>query len=476
MDRLIGIDAAMVEMESPTMHLHVVGVIVLDGSMAGPALFDRVASLFAERLHLIGPFRRRLVEVPAGLDHPRWIADDDFELDRHLHHRDLGPDAGRDELASFVGEFASTPLLRDRPLWESWLLDGFADESVALVTKVHHALMDGSAGSDLMASLFDLEAEPAPGAAPPSWEGEASPGTSRLLLDAFPAAARRVASAPGVVFRTLGALAGSAREVAQRPDSIAGIAPRSVFNGALTARRSVAMRRCSLDDLKFVRRVLGTTINDVVLAATTASLRGVLIGRGEPVDRPLVASVPVAGSRDSSDDGFGNRTSNMMVKLPVQLDDPGERLAAIHEDSMGAKAAHHALGPEVLDEWATLLPASVLEAGSRAYSKLRLGRLHPPLFNAIVSNVPGPSIPLYLAGARVLAIYPMGPLIANTALNLTVLSHTSELDVGVITCPDIVDDVAMIADGFVDGVAELVKIARQADKSATSRKRARRSS
>jgi WS/DGAT/MGAT family acyltransferase len=463
MKRMTGTDAAFLELESPTMHLHVVGVLMLDPSETpGGLTLDRLTALFAERLHLIAPFRRRALAVPGGLDHPRWIEDPDFDLSRHLHHQSLGPGADAADLEAFVGELASAPLERNRPLWDTWLVDGFADGTVALVTKVHHAIMDGAAGGDMMASLFDLEpqVEPADDQEPPSWQGEDLPRPGRLVAEAGPGAMWRLAGLPGVMARTASGVARSMRAMAGQPTSPVQFAPASPFNGPLTATRSVAFAHCPLADLKEVRRAFATTINDVVLAATTASLRQYLLARDIRPDQPLVASVPVALARRPDDPGFGNHTSNMMVSLPVHLDDPVEALGSIHEDALGAKVVQQAMGPDVIEDWMGLAPAALLTAGANAYSTFGLGRFHPPLFNAIVSNVAGPPIPLYLAGARVLATYPMGPLIGNTALNLTVLSETGDLDVGVIACPDLVDDVGAIADGFVAGVAVLLEAAR----------------
>jgi WS/DGAT/MGAT family acyltransferase len=271
---------------------------------------------------------------------------------------------------------------------------------------------------------------------------------------------RRVVGLPGVMARTVSGLVATARATVDQPGSPVQFAPATPFNGPLTAARSVAFTRCSLADLKEIRRAYGTTINDVVLAATTTSLRRYLLERGFPADRPLVASVPVALARHDDDPAFGNHTSNMMVALPVHLDDPVEALRSIHEDALGAKAVQQAMGPDIMDDLVGLAPAALLSAGAHLYSLLGLGRFHPPLFNAIVSNVPGPPIPLYVAGARVLATYPMGPLIGSTGLNLTVLSQSGDLDVGVIACPDLVDDVGAVAAGFRAGIADLLDAAR----------------
>ena len=444
----------MLEMESPTMHMHVVGVLVLDPSTAAegwsPAAVDRV---YTERMHLLPPFRRRVVEVPGGLDHPRWIEDAEFDLRRHIRHLDLGPGAGREDLERFTGEVASRPLRRDRPLWELWVLEGFADGTVAVVSKVHHALMDGSASGDILASLMDLTPDPGPPPEAPPWEGESAPSPIRLLTEAGPATLGRLVRLPVTVARTVGSLIGSREQVAAAPSAVLGLAPGSRLNGPLAASRSVAFRRCALDDLKAVKTALGVTVNDVVLAATTIALRRYLIERGDVADVPLVASVPVAGRQ--AGEKFGNHTSNIMISLPVQLDDPLEVVAAIHETADAAKGVKDTLDSRVLDSWIGVLPAALLHAGARLYSDLHLGRLQPPLFNTIVSNVMGPPMALYLAGARLVGIYPMGPLIANAGLNVTVLSLSGAVDIGVIGCPDQVDDVGEIADAFVDALAEL---------------------
>lgn len=456
-ERVTGMDAAFLELESPTMHLHVVGVLVLDPSTAaGGFTPERLAQLFTERLHLIPPFSRKVVEVPGGLDHPRWIEDDRFDLDNHLLFHDLGGDADTDDLEAFVGEVCAQPLRRDVPLWQTNLVEGFADGTVAVVTKIHHALMDGSAGGDIMTTLLDLTPEPPEPTEVPPLEGEPPPSARRLLMGVGPAAFMRLARVPGTIWHTVSSMAGSAKEVAAQPGAILSFAPTSPLNGPLTAQRTVAFRRCSLDDLAHVRHALDVTINDVVLAATTIAMRGYLVARDEAPTEPLVASVPVDRRRD--DEQFGNHTSNILVRLPVQLDDPAAVVAAVHETTTVAKAAGQALDSSLLDRWLGLLPAALLTAGAAVYSRFGLGRHHPPIFNTIVSNMPGPPMPLYLAGARIVALYPMGPLIANTGLNLTVLSHDGKVDVGIIACPDLVDDVGELADRFVDAVACLVSL------------------
>jgi len=199
------------------------------------------------------------------------------------------------------------------------------------------------------------------------------------------------------------------------------------------------------------------TVNDVVLAATSSAMRSYLLKRDALPPGPLVASVPVSVRLPGQE--FGNQTSNIMVPLPTQLEDPVERLRVIHQQSTAAKAMHRAMGQDWIENWAALAPPPLITAAARLYCGLRLSRLHPPVINLIVSNVPGPPIPLYCAGARVVATYPMGPLIEGTGLNLTVLSQSGDLDIGVIACPDLVDDAEAITAGFVNGVEELADAA-----------------
>ena len=459
-ERAMGMDAAMLEMESPTMHMHILGVLVLDPSTApGPWSPRCVEDLYAERLHLLPPFRRRVVAVPGGLDHPRWVEDEAFDLQRHIHHVDLGGDADRSDLERFIGDLAGIPLRRDAPLWEVWVVEGFADGTVAVASKIHHALMDGSASGDVLASLLELtpDAGPVPEAAP--WVGERSPSPGRLLLEAGPAALGRMLQIPVTLARTVTGVVSSRRQVAAAPSALVGLAPASPFNGALSPRRRAAFRRCAFDDVVAIKQAFGATVNDVVLVATTLALRGYLEMLGEPRERPLVASVPVGGRHEG--ESFGNHTSNVMVGLPVHLDDPAEMFEVIHRDAAGAKAAKGALDSRVLDAWIGVLPAALLQAGSRLYSGLHLGQLQPPLFNTIVSNVVGPPVPLYMAGARLVGLYPMGPLIGNAGLNVTVLSLDGAVDVGIIACPGLVDDVAEVADEFEAAVARLLDLAGQ---------------
>ena len=461
MHRMSATDAAFLATETPDMHMHVVWVLLLDATEvpAGSA-FARIERALDARMHLLAPLRRRAVEIPGAVDFPMWVEDPEFRLGNHLVQATLPEPGGPAELAAFVGAVASRPLDRGRPLWELWVVDGIADGSVAIVTKLHHAIMDGAAGGELMANLLDLTPEGVPVEAPAAaWKPDALPSGARLVVIGTLARIGRLLRLPRALAAVTWSSGAAARAwVGQRIGGASAplMAPRAPFNGSLTPRRVVSFVRCSLEDLKTVKRAFNTTVNDVVLAATASSLRDYLLATDALPDRALIAAVPVDVRRGDAAGMDGNRVSNMMVPLPVGIDDPVARLHIVHESALAAKEMHRAAGPELLADSLELVAPVALIAGARAYSRLGLARLHPPIFNLIVSNVAGPPVPLYVGGMRVLATYPMGPLMEGSGLNLTILSDMGGVDVGVMACPDLMPDPDAITAGFVRGIDELL--------------------
>jgi WS/DGAT/MGAT family acyltransferase len=244
------------------------------------------------------------------------------------------------------------------------------------------------------------------------------------------------------------------------PAALPFTAPRTPLNGAITPHRSVAFGRASLDDMKVIKRAFGTTVNDVVLAACTASLRRWLLAQDALPDKPLVASIPVSvHTEDNKDEPGVNKVSAMFVALPVQIADPLDQLLVIREETKGAKELHKALGAELLTGLAEFAPPRLINQASRLYSRLNLADRHRPLHSLVISNVPGPQIPLYCSGARVVATYPMGPILEGAGLNITVLSNLGNVDFGAIACLEMVPRIFDLATGFSDAVAELRKAA-----------------
>ena len=462
MQRLSGLDAAFLAMETPSAHMHVMGVIVVDPSTAPNGFScEAVKELFEARLHLIPPFRRRLIDVPLGIHAPVWIEDPDFDLDYHIRRAALPEPGGPDELSAFVADVAGRPLDRSRPLWEGWVVEGLENGHFAFVTKVHHSLIDGVAGIGVIAALFDSEANHEPTVADlavPDWEPERVPGEFEM----FTRAAFSFVQRPVQFFKAANNLSrGLVRATQRVRDNALDVAlpltaPRLSMNRTITPHRKVGFGSVSLSDVKEVKNALGVTVNDVVLAVTAGALRSYLLKQDELPDRSLVAAIPT-NVRHEGDDAFGNRVSAMFASLPVEIEDPLERVDAVHRSTSGGKQVSEEVGGETLSDWAEVAAPVVFSRAMRLYSRLRIGeRLGPPV-NLVVSNVPGPPFPLYLAGARLVALHPLGPIFDDCGLNLTVISYLDHVDFGFIACRELVPDMDELVAAVPEALTELSK-------------------
>jgi len=460
--------------------MHVMGTFVLDASgTSGGYCFERILRLMEERVPGLAPFRRRLAAIPFGFDHPVWIDDPDLRIRSHVY-RIAAPAPGSEQvLASLVAQIASQRLDRTRPLWELWVIEGLAEGQVALVFKIHHAVADGASAIQLLLRLLD-----------PSPEGasvcgsderarrEPAPTSSALLAHALSRLPQRSArfarllidSAKSVA-RATSSMVGGAADGPGMPMPFSG--PRTPWNGATSPQRTVAFGRAPLADVKRINSAFGTTVNHVVLAACAQTLRNYLEAHGGVPDSPLVAAIPVSLRSSDELEGNGNRFSALLVHLPVHLDDPVDRLLALRHDAAAAKLLHAHLGVSALGEWAEFTSAGLVGAAARLYSERKLAGQHRPLHNLVISNVRGPGTPLYAAGARVTAAYPLGPLMEGAGINITVASYMDSVGFGIIACERSVPHVADIALGFGAAVADLHKIALEQTRKAPAPRRKR---
>ncbi len=463
MERLTGLDAGFLYMETPSQHMHTLKVAVLDPStVSGGYSFDRVGADLERRLHLVPAFRRRIVEVPFGLHHPVWIEDPHFDLRAHVHRAVLPAPGGQKELDDLMSEVVSTPLDRSRPLWDLWVVEGLAEGHVAFVAKIHHCLADGVKAAELLATVLDA-APDAPEPERHEWHPEPMPSKRRLIVDALVDLARELGRLPSLLLRTfrgVRAAAGARREREMSPP-LPFTTPKLSFNTALTPRRRFVTTSLSLTEVKSIKRALDCTVNDVVLALCAGALRRYLEERGELPDRALMAGVPTSirsaePSRDRTH--AGNQVSNLFTVLPVQLADPKERVRVIHETTKGAKEQLNLLGAEMLADWSEITPPLPFAAVVGVYSRFNLARRHRPPINLVVSNVPGPAEPLFISGARLLAIYSMGPILENIGLNVTVWSYLDALNFGIVACADTMPDVRALTTNLHEALAELQKV------------------
>jgi diacylglycerol O-acyltransferase / wax synthase len=462
MQRLSGLDASFLYMETPNSHMHVAGLMVLDpSSVPGGFDIDRVRDFYASRLHLAAPFRRRLVQVPLGLHHPLWIEDPDFDLDYHIRHIAVPPPGGDRQLADLAAHLVAIQLDRSRPLWESWVIEGLEQGHVGVLTKVHHAAVDGVAGNEIIVAMMQLSPDDeAPQPAEP-WQPDRVPTDVERLGYGIFSLARQPVRLARTVRRT--AEAALQREATLLPDTNPPpgpfAAPRTSINTALSPHRAYAFTSMSLPDVKAVKNAFSVTVNDVVLALAAGALRRYLDDVGESPDAPLIAMVPVSIRTEAERGTSGNQVGSMLASLATDVDDPAERLLAIHEGTKAAKERREAIGANSLRQWAEFAAPAVAGRAARLYSRTRMADRHRPLFNVTVSNIPGPPFPLYSAGARVVAHYPMGPIFDGGGLNITVMSYLEQLDFGLVTCKDVIADPWVLADGLVESLEELKKAA-----------------
>ena len=461
MQRLTGMDATFLYMETPSSYMHVAGLMILDPStVEGGLSMDDVRAFYDSRLHLAAPFRRRLVEIPMGLHHPLWIEDPDFDLDYHLRHIAVPAPGGPKELAELASHLVKIHLDRERPLWECWIIEGLEGGNVGVLTKVHHAAIDGVSGNEITVAMLQLNPDDEPPPPTEEWQPDRIPTEVERLGYAATSLARQPFRLASTVRRT----AETALRTRQRnrlpdvdPPPGYFAAPRTSFNAALTPHRSFAFTSLSLSDVKNVKNELGVSVNDVVLAMCAGSLRHYLENRGELPEEPLVAMVPVSVRTEEQAGTLGNQVSNMLCSLATQYDDPIERLQAIHEGTQQAKEQLNAIGADTLTNWAEFAAPALAGRAARLYSRTRMADRHRPLFNVTISNVPGPPFPLYSNGARVVAHYPMGPIFDGGGLNITVMSYLDQLDFGLVACADLVPDVWSIADGLGAALEDLKK-------------------
>ncbi|MDQ2647961.1 MAG: wax ester/triacylglycerol synthase family O-acyltransferase [Actinomycetota bacterium] len=461
MQRLSGLDASFLSLETPSSHMHVASLGIFDPSeVEGGVSIDHVIEIYGQRLHLAPPFRRRLAQVPFGLHHPIWVEDPDFDIRRHVRHTAIPKPGGTKELSNLVSRLVAQPLDRTRPLWEIWLIEGLEGGNVGLLSKVHHAAIDGASGNELLVALLDLSPEVAVHTPEEEWKPDHVPTDAELIAYAANSLARQPLRVAKSLARTASA-ALAVRRHGQETESdhlppAPFSAPRTSFNTSLTPTRSYAFRSLDLPTVKAVKAKAGCTVNDVVLALCSGALRNYLDDRGEVLDSSLVAMVPMSVRTEDEKGSLGNKVSSMLTTLATDIDDPLERLSAISESMRNSKEQQKAIGADTLQEWAEFAAPAVFGSAMRLYSRMSLANVLRPLFNVTISNVPGPPFPLYSAGARLVANYPVGPIIDGTGLNMTVMSYQDQLDFGLLACPDVLDDVWSLAAALQTALDELV--------------------
>jgi diacylglycerol O-acyltransferase / wax synthase len=476
MKALEGMDAAFLSLETPTTPMHVGVALVLDPPEGRRSLFGlstryaQIRRTIEQRLHLVPPLRQRAFRVPFGLYHAVWADDPDFALDDHLHRASLPSPGGQDELDAYVASVMSRPLDPDRPLWKMHVVEGLEGERAALVAKVHHSILDGVSGASVLAAFLDLSPRSRPVELTPEWRPEPLPSTLQMLGHAASSLVRQPGEVLGVLqsgVETVAELGRHKHELIGRgeqpaPGFFAG--PRTSFNGAVSNRKRYASLTVPLDDVKLVGRVFEATVTDVVMATVSGGLRRLLAARGEPLSPSLVAVVPVSTRADGATGELGNQISGMLVSLASDVEDPVARLDAVGESSRVAKEHEQLHRGRFLGDLAQLAVPAVTTRLARAMAGTRLFDRVPPPANVTVSSIRGPSVPLFCAGSRVSAVYPVGPIAEGIGLNVTMMSYLDRVHIGVFACRKLLPELAEVAVHMDDALAELTVCALEVQK------------
>jgi WS/DGAT/MGAT family acyltransferase len=482
MRQLTSLDAQFLAMESSRMYGHVGGLAIYDPSTApgGTLSAADVCRLVSERLHLLEPFTWRMVPVPFDLDHPYWIEDPDFDLDFHIRESAVPPPGTDRQIAETVSRIFARPLDRAHPLWELYVVHGLPEGRVGMLTKIHHAAVDGVSGAEIMGLLLDAspEGREIPPAPPGAQRGERVPGQVEMLargalglprqnlraLRALPSTLPNVFDLPGAEVvpgvHTLGRLTDAARAALGRRDPALlerspATPPRTIFNGRISPHRRFSFGTLSLARIKAIKSELGVTVNDVVVAICAGAVRSWLLDRDALPEAPLVAMVPVSVRTRAQKGTFGNRVGMILAPIPTDEPDPRRRLLRAHEALRAAKERHGALPAELLQDATQFIPPAVHARASRAVLRLTTVRQVRPALNLVISNVPGPRFPLFCAGAKLLGNHPVSVISHGVGLNITCMSYLDGVDFGIVADRDQVSDAWPLMDAVREELATL---------------------
>ncbi|WP_440713062.1 WS/DGAT/MGAT family O-acyltransferase [Gordonia sp. FQ] len=454
MERLSGLDASFLYLETPSQVMNVAAIMQIDpGTIPGGYSFEKMRGEMARRVKGLPIFRRKLADSLTNLDHPVWVEDEDFVIERHVHRIAI-PSPGRiQEVAQMSSHLIGQELDRKKPLWDLWVMEGMAQGRVALLLRMHHASVDGATVADILGQLATLSPEP------PELDPElvattagSAPRGELAVGGAFNFFVHRPVAALKLIPKTVPVPFEWIKRVRSGDGMPAPfLAPRTRFNAPLTPRRSLALTQLPLADVKRVKDHYGVKMNDVVLAMTGGALRDYLAEHDELPEEPLVGLVPV--SVRGADEGDlvvagTNKVTGMFTRLPSLVADPVERIRVAGIYANQAKAHHQDVDPNMLRAFAEFAPGNTLGALMRIYADRRLSVLHPPVFNTVISNVAGPSFDMYFLGGKVESVYPLAPIFHGLGLNMTVFSAAGMLNVGILTCADLTTDIWDLASAF----------------------------
>jgi diacylglycerol O-acyltransferase / wax synthase len=461
MDRLSPQDASFLHIEDDVNLMHIGSVAVFEGP---PPPFEEMRALFEGKLALVPRYRQRVKTVPLEIGRPVWVDDPHFNLSYHLRHTALPAPGGRDQLRNLASRIMSQQLDRSKPLWEVWVAEGLEDGHWALISKIHHSMVDGVSGTDLLAVLLDLQPEPSP-PVPDHWQPEPTPSGVRLVGETL----THYVASPYEQWRAIRSTVMRpqrfARSLLETGKGIAALQPlarpagSSSLTGDIGPHRRWGWATASLDEVKTIRTAFGGTVNDVVLAAITNGFRQLLMHHGEdPRNQTMRSLVPVSVRKEAEKGTYNNKVSAMFATLPVHIEDPIERLHAVSGQMKDLKESNQAVAAESLVSMSGFAPPLLLALGTRAASRA-IGRWKGSSVNTVTTNVPGPQFPLYARGRKMIEAYPYVPLARPVRTGVAIFSYVGRLTFGVTADFDSIPDITPLSAGIESGMADMLKAA-----------------
>ena len=460
MDRLSALDVSFLTNESSSAHMHVGGVLIFEGP---PPKYTDLLEHIRGRLHLVPRFRQKLAFPPAPTGRPFWVDDPAFNLEYHVRHSALPAPGSEEQLRNMASRVFSQQLDRTKPLWELWMVQGLTRKRFALVTKTHHALVDGVSGVDIATVLFDIQPVPEPAEAEHEWIPGPSPSAAQLLAKDAEGLARtpvrflrRLERAVEHPRQTLGQVGEAAEALGEVGWNFANPAPEVPLNQPVGSHRRFFWVRSDLAKFKKIKDTFGGTINDVVLAVVAGTMRSWLHSRGVRTEGlELRAQVPVSVRTADQHGQLGNKIAVVRGPVPVYVEDPAKRLEVCRQSMEGIKHSKQALGAEVISRFNDFAPPTLLAQAARVNFSTRL-------FNLVVTNVPGPQIPLYVLGRELEDCFPVGFLPPEQALFVAIMSYNGQINFGLLGDYDVMYDLEDVATALEDSIAELVEAADEA--------------
>ena len=469
MEQLGGQDASFLYFETPATHMHIGSVALYDQSSApgGRVRFRDLVDGVRKRLHLAKCFRRRVVEVPLQLDHPYWLEDRHFDLEYHVRHIALPPPGDWRQLCRQSARLHSYPLNRAHPLWEMTVISGLegvpeaSESTFAVLLKVHHAAIDGATGAALTEAIHDQSPKPERVPLPDKiWAGEPEPSAPELMARTFGNNVLQPFRFAEVLSRTVPAMQRVAASV-RNPELVGHAAsrmnvPRTRFNAPVTAHRVMDGRSYPLEAMRRIKRAVdGATINDAVLTVIGGALRRYLQAHDELPDMSLSAMAPINVRSADESVAEGNRVAAMTASLGTEIDDPLRRLTAVRDGTRQSKALTDAIGARLMTDYSRFIPAQLASLAARLYTSYGMAERALPAFNCVVSNVPGPQKPLYLAGAKLLRTHGLGPLFDGMGLIFPVLSYDGGITLSFTSCREMLPDPERLAEALDESFQSL---------------------